>query len=142
MHALRTAWVKAHGEGSVIGLAPSAVAAQVLAEGLGIACENTAKWLHEYARGRAEFHKGQLIIDEATLAGTLTLDRLTALAADAGVKVPLVGDWAQLQSVDAGGSFSLLASARPDTPELSEVHRFTHEWEKTASLDSGTDGRK
>jgi hypothetical protein len=28
-----------------------------------------------------------------------------------------------------------LASAGPDTPELAEVHRFTHEWEKTASLD-------
>ena len=136
MHALKTAWVKAHGKGSVVGLAPSAVAAQVLAEDLGIACENTAKWLHEHDRGRAEFLSGQLvIIDEATLAGTLTLDRLTALAAEAGAKVLLVGDWAQLQSVDAGGAFSLLASARPDTPELTEVHRFTHEWEKTASLD-------
>ncbi|MAS54083.1 MAG: conjugal transfer protein [Pimelobacter sp.] len=136
MHALKTAWVKAHGKGSVVGLAPSAVAAQVLAEDLGIACENTAKWLHEHDRGRAELGKGQLvIIDEATLAGTLTLDRLTALAAEAGAKVLLVGDWAQLQSVDAGGAFSLLASARPDTPELTEVHRFTHRWEKTASLD-------
>lgn len=136
MHALKTAWTKAHGKGSVVGLAPSAVAAQVLAEDLGIACENTAKWLHEHDRGRAEFRRAQLvIIDEATLAGTLTLDRLTALAADAGAKVLLVGDWAQLQSVDAGGAFSLLASARPDTQELTEVHRFTHEWEKTASLD-------
>ena len=136
MHALKTAWTKAHGKDSVVGLAPSAVAAQVLAEDLGIGCENTAKWLHEYDRGRAQFRKGQLvIIDEATLAGTLTLDRLTALAAEAGAKVLLVGDWAQLQSVDAGGAFSLLASARPDTPELTEVHRFTHEWEKAASLD-------
>ncbi len=136
MHALKTAWTKAHGKGSVVGLAPSAVAAQVLAEDLGTGCENTAKWLHEFDRGRAQFREGQLvIIDEATLAGTLTLDRITALAAEAGAKVLLVGDWAQLQSVDAGGAFSLLASARPDTPELTEVHRFTHEWEKTASLD-------
>ena len=136
MHALKTAWTRAHGEGSVVGLAPSAVAAQVLAEDLGIGCENTAKWLHEHDRGRARFSKGQLvIIDEATLAGTLALDRITALAAEAGAKALLVGDWAQLQSVDAGGAFTLLASARPDTPELTEVHRFTHEWEKFASLD-------
>ena len=135
MHALKTAWTTVHGRDSVVGLAPSAVAAQVLAEDLEIECENTAKWLHEYDRGRTMFHKGQLvIIDEATLAGTLTLDRLTGLAADAGAKVLLVGDWAQLQSVDAGGAFTLLASARPDTPELSEVHRFTHDWEKHASL--------
>jgi hypothetical protein len=136
MHALHNAWRAQHGEGSVVGLAPSAVAAQVLAEDLGIACENTAKWLHEFEHGRASFTKGQLVIvDEATLAGTLTLDRLTALAAEVGAKVLLVGDWAQLQSVAAGGAFTLLATARPDTPELTEVHRFTNEWEKLASLD-------
>lgn len=48
--ALRTAWELEHGEGSLIGLAPSAAAAEVLAESLGIATDNTAKWLHEVAR--------------------------------------------------------------------------------------------
>jgi conjugative relaxase-like TrwC/TraI family protein len=136
LHALKTAWTTVHGKGSVVGLAPSAVAAQVLAEDLGIGCENTAKWLHDHGCGRARFRSGQLvIIDEATLAGTLALDRISALAAAAGAKVLLVGDWAQLESVEAGGAFTLLASVRPDTPELTEVHRFTNEWEKTASLD-------
>lgn len=136
MRALHDAWTAQHGKGSVVGLAPSAVAAQVLADDLGTECENTAKWLHEFDHVRATFQAGQLlIIDEATLAGTLTLDRLTALAADAGAKVLLVGDWAQLQSVDAGGAFTLLAAARPDTPELTDVQRFTNEWEKLASLD-------
>lgn len=136
MHALQAAWRAEQGGDSVVGLAPSAVAAQVLAEDLGIDCENTAKWLHEYDRGRTQLAAGQLvIIDEATLAGTLTLDRISHIAADAGAKVLLVGDWAQLQSVDAGGAFSLLVSDRNDTPELTEVHRFTNEWEKEASLD-------
>lgn len=136
MHSLKNAWTKAHGEDSVVGLAPSAVAAQVLAEDLGIACENTAKWLHEFDRGRLGFRRGQLVIvDEATLAGTLALDRLTGIASHAGAKVLLVGDWAQLQSVDAGGAFNLLTSARPDPPELTEVRRFANEWEKLASLD-------
>ena len=136
MRALHAAWTSVHGKDSVVGLAPSAAAADVLAEDLDVACDNTAKWLHEHDHGRAAFRKGQLvIIDEAALAGTLTLDRLTALAADAGAKVLLVGDWAQLQSVDAGGAFPLLAAAREDTPELTEVHRFSHEWEKLASLD-------
>ncbi len=136
MRALHAAWTAAHGKDSVIGLAPSAAAAQVLAEDLGVECDNTAKWLHEYDRGRITFGNDQLvIIDEATLAGTLTLDRLTGLAADAGAKVLLVGDWAQLQSVEAGGAFALLAASREDTPELTEVRRFTNEWEKAASLD-------
>ncbi len=135
MRALRSAWVVAHGRDSVVGLAPSAAAAQVLADDLGAPCENTAKWLHEHDRGRARFRRDQLVIvDEATLAGTTTLERLTAIAAAAGAKVLLVGDWAQLQSVDAGGAFSLLASRRTDVPELTEIHRFTHDWEKTASL--------
>ncbi|EFG48451.1 hypothetical protein HMPREF0183_0267 [Brevibacterium mcbrellneri ATCC 49030] len=47
----------------------------------------------------------------------------------------LVGDYAQLQSVDAGGVFSLLIHGRDDAPELVDVHRFTHAWEKTASLE-------
>lgn len=136
MHALQRAWRAEHGRESVVGLAPSAVAAQVLAEDLGIGCENTAKWLHEHDRGRVALHAGQLvIIDEATLAGTLTLDRISRIAAEAGAKVLLVGDWAQLQSVDAGGAFSLLVSERPDVAELTEVHRFVSEWEREASLD-------
>jgi len=136
MRALRAAWTLEHGQGSVVGLAPSAVAAQALADGLGIACDNTAKWLHEYDHGRTELRAGQLvIIDEATLASTTTLDRLTGIAADAGAKVLLVGDPYQLQSVDAGGAFALLVDRRADAPELTEVHRFTNEWEQQASLD-------
>ena len=46
----------------------------------------------------------------------------------------LVGDPHQLQSVDAGGAFALLVSRRADAPELVEIHRFTNEWEKDASL--------
>ena len=136
LRALHRAWISQHGKQGVVGLAPSAAAAQVLADELGTGCENTAKWLHDHRQGRTRFAKGQLVIvDEATLAGTHTLDRITAHAAEAGAKVLLVGDWAQLQSVAAGGAFSLLVDARDDAPELVDIHRFTHEWEKTASLD-------
>jgi conjugative relaxase-like TrwC/TraI family protein len=136
MNALRRAWETEHGIGAVVGLAPSAGAAQVLAEDLGIATENTAKWWQTHQTTGATFQAGQLVIvDEASLAGTLSLDRITGLAADAGAKVLLVGDYAQLQSVDAGGAFGLLVHDRGDAPELVDVHRFTHVWEKTASLD-------
>jgi ATP-dependent exoDNAse (exonuclease V) alpha subunit len=50
MAALRAAWETEHGEGSVIGLAPSAAAAEVLGDELGIDTENTAKWLTEWRR--------------------------------------------------------------------------------------------
>lgn len=135
MNALRLAWEGERGADSVVGLAPSAAAANVLAEDIGIATENLAKWWQNHLNDGDAFEAGQLvIIDEASLASTLQLDRITALAADAGAKVLLVGDYAQLQSVDAGGAFSLLVHDRPDAPELIDVHRFMHEWEKAASL--------
>ncbi|QAV69231.1 conjugal transfer protein [Salinibacterium sp. UTAS2018] len=136
MNALRRAWEKEHGQGSVVGLAPSSSAAHVLAEDLGITTENTAKWWQNHLQSGASFQPGQLVIvDEASLAGTLSLDRVTQLAAKARAKVLLVGDYAQLQAVDAGGAFGLLTHDRDDVPELVDVHRFTHDWEKRASLD-------
>ena len=137
---LRRAWEAEHGSGSVIGLAPSAAAADVLASDLGIPTENTAKWLHEHVRGRWNLTAGQLVIvDEASLAGTMLLDQLITHAADAGAKVLLAGDPAQLAAVDAGGAFGLLVRDRNNTdqdgaPELADIRRFKNEWEKAASL--------
>jgi conjugative relaxase-like TrwC/TraI family protein len=136
MNALRRAWETEHGTDSVVGLAPSAVSAEVLADDLGIGTENTAKWLHTLHTTGTTFQPGQLVIvDEASLAGTFTLDQITAQAEEQGAKVLMVGDWAQLQSVDAGGAFAMLVNERDDSPELTDVHRFIHPWEKTSSLD-------
>jgi conjugative relaxase-like TrwC/TraI family protein len=138
--ALRRAWEAEHGSGSVIGLAPSAAAAEVLASDLGIGTENTAKWLYEHDHGRWDLTAEQLVIvDEASLAGTMLLDQLAAHAAVVGAKVLLAGDPAQLAAVDAGGAFGLLvrdrnASDEDGTPELADIRRFKNEWEKAASL--------
>src|SRR5665811_1120289 len=79
---------------------------------------------------------GQLVVvDEASLAGTFALDTLTEQARNASAKVVLVGDWAQLSPVEAGGAFHLLVHDRDLAPELADVRRFTHAWEKAASID-------
>ena len=57
MAGLRAAWEAEHGAGSVLGLAPSAAAAEVLAEALGIETENTAKWLHEHRQEAERLEK-------------------------------------------------------------------------------------
>lgn len=147
MSALLTAWHHEHGAGSVVGLAPSAAAAKVLADDLGIPCDTTARWLTSHHHGYTELARGQLVIvDEASLASTMDLDRITTAAEQAGAKVLLVGDPAQLQSVDAGGAFGMLVEARNTTaveepsrtgagaPTLTGVHCFHNDWEKTASL--------
>ena len=137
---LRRAWEAEHGSSSVIGLAPSAAAADVLAGDLGIPTENTVKWLYEHVHGRWDLRAGELVIvDEASLAGTMLLDQLTTHAADMGAKVLLAGDPAQLAAVDAGGAFGLLvrdrnASDEYGAPELADIRRFKNQWEKDASL--------
>lgn len=181
--ALRRAWEREHGRGSVVGLAPSSTAAANLAGALDIACENTAKWLHESAgpgaatrtavaaqlaamrdglvgprslarlrtldtallglereRRRWSMSPGQLVVvDEASLAGTLALDDLARQAAAADAKLLLVGDHAQLSAVDAGGAFGLLAD-RTGGARLRALWRFTHPWEAaaTAALRTGS----
>jgi conjugative relaxase-like TrwC/TraI family protein len=176
MAGLRAVWEAAHGPGSVIGLAPSAAAAQALSDELGIETENTAKWLTDWRRlpemaairrrleanlarhphpnstgaarlraklrtvdetmARSRLRAGQLvIIDEASLASTLALDELVSAARQAGAKLLLAGDWAQLGSIDAGGAFSMLVKDRGDlVPQLSDVRRFVADWEREASL--------
>jgi conjugative relaxase-like TrwC/TraI family protein len=135
LRALHTAWTATHGEGSVIGLAPSAAAADVLSGELGIRTENTAKFDYDHAHGRWSLAGGQLVLlDEASLAGTLALDRITAHAAQAGAKVVLIGDWAQLSAIETGGAFGMLVADRGDAPELTDVRRFRAGWEKTATL--------
>ncbi len=175
MAALRATWEAEHGPGSVIGLAPSAAAAEVLGDELGIDTENTAKWLHEHRQNpwrqelldklqtklaaghltastaagiagrmravqgdlqRWSLNAGQLVIvDEASLAGTLALDELATSANDAGAKLLLVGDDAQLSAVEAGGMFKTLAADRDGrAPTLVDVRRFAADWEKHASL--------
>jgi hypothetical protein len=75
------------------------------------------------------------VVDEASLASTFALDELISAALDARAKVVLVGDWAQLSSVDAGGMFRTLVRDRgEDAPELADVRRFRAAWEKDASL--------
>lgn len=135
LRALHRAWTAAHGHDSAIGLAPSAAAAEVLGDSLDIRAENTAKFLYEHTHDRWNLQAGQLVlVDESSLAGTLALDRITAHAAEVGAKVVLIGDWAQLSAVETGGAFGMLVRHRHRVPELTDVRRFAHEWEKTASL--------
>lgn len=205
---LRRAWEADHGRGSVIGLAPTAAAADVLGQELQVHAENTAKFQYETDRlpatrseldaltrllrgvssvgghaaaweprlraaspelaeralragllepGRGSkalerlirtrqntlraridrwtLRPGQLVIvDEAAMVGTFALDRLAAQTRQAGAKLLLVGDAAQMQPIDSGGAFGMLTRERDDTPTLTEVRRFAQEWERAASL--------
>ncbi|MGQ0845096.1 MAG: MobF family relaxase [Sporichthyaceae bacterium] len=138
LFALRAAWEREHGSGSVIGLAPSATAAAQLAASLRIGADTLAKWHHQSDPDTAvgnpwRLRTAQLVlVDEAAMATTAQLDALVAQAATAGAKVVLVGDHHQLGAVEAGGAFALLAG-EGHAVELDRLHRFTEHWEAEAS---------
>ncbi|MGH9192073.1 MAG: MobF family relaxase [Acidimicrobiales bacterium] len=122
----------------VRGLAVSAVAAGVLQTEAGIPSDTVAKLLFEHDRPggpdeRWRLRRGEVVlVDEAGMVASRDLARLAQLAARAQAKLVLVGDHAQLGAVEAGGLFRLLADAR--AVELSGVRRFSHGWERQASL--------
>lgn len=119
--------------GTVIGLTVSQAAADVLAAEAQVRAENTAKWLHETRHGRWSLpDRPLLLVDEASMVSTAELVTLVAQARQAGGKVLLVGDPAQLSAIRIGGAFDLLTE-RHGAARLTEIRRFTHPWEADAS---------
>ncbi|OCL30874.1 hypothetical protein BCR15_10380 [Tessaracoccus lapidicaptus] len=123
--------------GTVVGLAPSAVAARLLADHVGHAT-TLAKlaWdLHHHPRA-AESLIGPdtlLIVDEAGMADTPTLAAVIGFAMQRGASVRLIGDDQQLAAVGAGGVLRDLAHAHLAV-HLTEVLRFEDPAEAAASL--------
>jgi conjugative relaxase-like TrwC/TraI family protein len=121
---------------TVIGLAPSAMAAEVLHSEAGIASETLAKFLldleRENPRSQLSAHS-VVILDEASMARTDDLARLVAAVEAADAKVILVGDPFQLGAVGPGGLFRTLV-ADHGAAELESVRRFANAWERAASL--------
>lgn len=133
MRAVREAWETTGGR--VIGFAPSAVAAGVLGDELGV----QANTLHSLIAARAagaeiDIQAGDLLlVDEAGMAGTLILDELLTIAQERGAVVRLIGDYRQLTAVEAGGALRLIFHDAGGI-ELSEVRRFADPNEANAVL--------
>ncbi|MFI6984189.1 MobF family relaxase [Embleya sp. NPDC050154] len=126
---------------TVVGLAPSARAARVLADTAGIATtENTHRWAARLREGSVTPHPRTLVlIDEAGMAGTLALDAITRAHVAAGGIVRLIGDPQQLAAVESGGVLRHL-QRHATGAELTSVWRFREPdgtprtWEVDASL--------
>jgi len=117
----------------VIGTAVAGATAQRLAEEAKLDAGFTADSLIGGAEhGHTDLDsKSVVIMDEAGMADTERLAKLTKLTERERAKLVLVGDAAQLSSIGAGGIFNELEGRAP-TAELSEVHRANHDWERRA----------
>ena len=137
MRALTLAWTRDGGQ--VLGLAPSAAAAAVLDEQTGIRADTLAKLTWSLRHGElpdwaaAVGPSTLVIIDEAGMADTLTLDTAVQFAIDRGASVRLVGDDQQLAAIGAGGVLRDIKQTH-GALHLAELHRFTNPGEAAASL--------
>jgi hypothetical protein len=137
MRALTLAWTQDGGQ--VLGLAPSAAAAAVLSEQTGIRTDTLAKLTWSLQHGElpdwaaAVGPSTLVIIDEAGMADTLTLDTAVQFAINRGASVRLVGDDQQLAAIGAGGVLRDIKHTH-GAFRLTELHRFTNPAEAAASL--------
>jgi conjugative relaxase-like TrwC/TraI family protein len=137
MRALTLAWTEDGGQ--VIGLAPSAAAAALLAEQTGIRADTLAKLTWSLDHGElpdcaaAVGPSTLVIIDEAGMADTLSLDVAVQFAIDRGASVRLIGDDQQLAAIGAGGVLRDINNIH-GALHLTELHRFTDPAEAQASL--------
>lgn len=123
-HTLNAARTAYEAEGAkVIGLAWTNDVVQQM-RGDGFKNTNTiASELHALEDGRAAWGKNTvLIVDEAAMIATEHLASLTKAASQAGAKVILAGDDAQLASIERGGMFETLRQ-RHGAAILEDVQR-------------------
>ncbi len=137
MSTLAQAW-RARG-GQVLGLAPSAAAAAQLRDATGAPAETLAKltwsidhndlpgWANRIGRSTL------VIIDEAGMADTLSLDTAIKFVIGRGGSIRLVGDDQQLAAIGAGGVLRDI-EASCGAVRLNELHRFTDPAEAAATL--------
>jgi ATP-dependent exoDNAse (exonuclease V) alpha subunit len=137
LRALTLAWTQDGGQ--VLGLAPSASAAAVLCEQTGIRADTLAKLTWSMQHGELPDCAASvgpstlLIIDEAGIADTLTLDTAVQFAVNRGASVRLIGDDQQLAAIGAGGVLRDIQQSH-GALRLTELHRFTDPAEAGASL--------
>jgi putative toprim domain protein len=124
--------------GRVIGMAPTAAAAKVLGDELGIGADTVAKVLAANTNGAKagplSIRPGDvLLIDEAGMVSTRDFDALVQIAAERGALVRVLGDDRQLSAVGAGGALRLI-DREVGAVRLDELFRFKNEEEAAATL--------
>ena len=132
---LATIAKKANEKGiKVTALAPTASAAQVLGEALGTNADTLAR--HLLYSGVSNENDRLWIVDEASLISTKNMAQLFEQAEKYKARVLLVGDTAQLGSIEAGAAFNQLQENGIETAKLTNILRQTNEQVKAAVMAS------
>ncbi|NJN23206.1 MAG: AAA family ATPase [Acaryochloridaceae cyanobacterium RL_2_7] len=104
-------------QGQIIGLAPSAAAAQVIQDEVGISARTVDSYLYQSRQERNQL----LIVDEAGMLSHQQMSQLLKKTQDLNHQLILIGDTKQLSSIGAGAPFRLLQErAKLPTANLNE----------------------
>lgn len=126
----------------VIGCSAAWDAARKLEAETGMESLSTARLLQELDHGRRTLtERSVVIMDEAGMAGTYDIARLSRHVHAAGAKLILEGDAEQLQPVAAGGGFRMLADMLGDA-KLTTIRRQENEQDRALvekHYDTGTE---
>jgi conjugative relaxase-like TrwC/TraI family protein len=137
VRTLARAWSDSGGQ--VLGLAPSAAAAAQLRDATGVAADTLAKLTWSIDHGDLPDWADRIgqstlvIIDEAGMADTLSLDSAVRFIIGRGGSVRLLGDDQQLAAIGAGGVLRDIQASH-GAVRLSELHRFTDPAEAATTL--------
>jgi len=127
------------GMGDVYALTTSQAARNVLHEAGVELADNTAVFLghlagRREARGARTVRPGTLLLlDEASMMSLADMAAIMRQAAERNCRVLVTGDHEQLAAVEGGGGMMMLLR-QMGYVQLPEPVRFTHEWERDATL--------
>jgi conjugative relaxase-like TrwC/TraI family protein len=94
----------------VIGTAVAARTAADLEAGTGIPSSSLTQLLADLRKAGGLTSRHVIVVDEASMVGSRSLDRLRSHVDAAGAKLVLVGDNRQLSSIDAGGALRSMSN--------------------------------
>lgn len=130
LETINTAYTKAGFQ--VIGCALSGKAAEGLEEGSGISSSTIHSLLYKLDQKEILLSsRSVIVIDEAGMVGSRLYNEIITHTSNAGAKLVLVGDYRQLQPIDAGGMFKQIA-LHVGSAELVEIRRQKEDWHKEA----------
>jgi Ti-type conjugative transfer relaxase TraA len=122
----------------VLGATLSGIAAEMLEAGSGISSRTIASIEYQWAKRRELLTpRHVIVVDEAGMIGSRQMERVTTEAARRGAKVVLVGDPVQLQAIEAGAAFRLIAEWHGSV-EITDIRRQRDDWQQTATCQLAT----
>jgi conjugative relaxase-like TrwC/TraI family protein len=138
---LKAVWEAEHGPGSVIGLAPSAAAAEVLAGELGVSTDNTAKWLTEHRNTQTRIEErrriaGILAANPHPANSQRLQERLQLLDAEIARWRLQPGQLLIIDEAGLAGTFALDELVRA-AGEVGAKILLSGDWAQQGSVDAG-----